>query len=102
MSDPFENARANAKPDCDLCHGTGAWPYDHNHAKVCPRCCIHNQGWLKAVEDYRDAGKWICFAGCGKALETIPADSYDAEGAVGRAMQKFNERLREIRQEAKH
>ena len=62
----WDNAKANAKPDCVRCHGTGSYMYDHNHGTICNLCCQHNMGWWELGEGHgNDAGKLCCKAGCG-------------------------------------
>lgn len=67
MSDSFAHARANARPDCPKCNGTGAISYDENHTTICRACCKHDRGWWLLERHYgKDNGKLCCLAGCGK------------------------------------
>jgi hypothetical protein len=55
---------------CEKCGGTG-WYTPPNqrgtvHGYVCDACCKHDKGRWQLTEDYGDAGKWCCKAGCGK------------------------------------
>jgi len=73
LSEAFDNAKRNARPDCPKCKGTGSFMYDHNHRTVCDLCCIHNMGWWKLEKNYGDDnGKWCCKAGCGLKLAEQP------------------------------
>lgn len=73
LMDAFYNARVNAKPDCEKCHGTGSYMYDHNHGTVCYRCCRHNMGWWLLEQYYGTSnGNWCCRAGCGLELGFNP------------------------------
>lgn len=72
MSDSFNHARENAKPDCQKCCGTGNFMYDHNHAKICDLCCKHDRGFWFLTEGYAYAGNWCCIAGCGYVLPFDP------------------------------
>ena len=72
--DAFDNAKANAQPDCPKCKGTGTYMYSHDHGTICDLCCNHNMGWWKLEKHYGDRnGKWCCRAGCGKTLDQHPS-----------------------------
>lgn len=74
-SDSFVHARAQAKPDCQMCHGTGEWKYDRDHSRICPRCCKHDRGWWKLSpghEGWKQGHRWCCLAGCGLAFRFNP------------------------------
>ena len=62
--DTFEIAKANANPECNLCFGTGAWSYDHNHSQPCPNCCVHGEWWELSEELHGRTGL-CCGLGCG-------------------------------------
>lgn len=65
----WDNAKANAKPDCPKCHGTGSFMYDHNHSTICNLCCKHNMGWWRLTDAHGSlAGRWCCMAGCGHTI----------------------------------
>lgn len=56
---------------CKKCKDTGWYHYDHNHAKICEACCLHDKGsWLLPL-GYSNAGSWCCLKGCG---HTEPAE----------------------------
>lgn len=67
----WENAAANANPNCPKCFGTGKYMYDHNHGTICNLCCKHNMGWWELSECHgkENAGKLCCGAGCGYTKE---------------------------------
>lgn len=72
--DSFAHARANARPDCPKCNGSGTYMYDHNHGTICDLCCRHDQGWWLLVQHYGASnGKWCCRAGCGTKRDDEPA-----------------------------
>ena len=77
MSDAFDHAAKNARPDCPRCGGTGKYVYTTHgtpHSTICNLCCLHDRGWWMLTEGYgENNGKWCCKAGCGKILEEIPA-----------------------------
>lgn len=79
MSDVWENAKANAKPDCPQCHGQGQWiytTYGTPHGTICNLCCKHNMGWWQLSECHgaENAGKWCCKAGCGYTVLERPVE----------------------------
>jgi len=53
------------KEDCPKCGGSGLVHYDENHSTKCWVCCPHDKGWWLLNENYKDAGKLCCRAGCG-------------------------------------
>lgn len=83
--DVWQNAAANAKPDCPRCHGTGSYMYDHNHGTVCNLCCQHNMGWWQLSEAHgaTRAGKWCCTAGCGYVVDTPPSEQPGTQPEAG-------------------
>lgn len=73
-SKAFDNAKANANPDCPKCKGTGRFNYDHNHGTICDKCCKHNMGWWKLTEGFSHPGWWCCLAGCGHVEKEKPEE----------------------------
>lgn len=72
----FAHARANARPDCPRCGGTGTYMYDHNHGTVCDLCCRHDRGWWQLLKHYGERnGMWCCRAGCGHVVADKPEES---------------------------
>ena len=67
-------------PDSDHCH-RHIW-YDHqsagHHSTKCWVCCPHDKGWWLLDENYKDAGKLCCRAGCGTTK--------DPDGDLGEAL----------------
>jgi hypothetical protein len=75
--DSFDHARANARPGCPKCKGTGEYQYSTHgtpHFTVCDLCCRHDRGWWKLEHHYGEKnGLWCCSAGCGLTVEAPPA-----------------------------